>query len=78
MLSAKQTVEKRMKVKIKSFDVDMDVKNNGVEFQVHDNDGTFKGDCYVTKSGVTWCAGRTTREKGVKVSWADFIKWMES
>ena len=67
-----------MKVKIKSFDVDMDVKNNGVEFQIHDNDGKFMGDVYVTKSGVTWCAGKTTKAKGVRVNWDKFIKLMGS
>lgn len=67
-----------MKVKIKSFDVDMEVKNTGLEFQVHANDGSFKGDCYVTKTGLIWCAGKTTRENGVKVKWEDFIKWMEA
>lgn len=63
-----------MQVKIKSFDVEMDVKNNGVEFQVHDNEGKFLGDFYVTKSGVTWCAGKTTRVNGKKLKWEKFIE----
>jgi len=67
-----------MKVVIKDFAVNMDIKNKGVEFQVHGNDGTFKGDCYVTKTGLTWCAGKTTRKNGVAVTWQDFIDWMES
>lgn len=66
-----------MKVQIKSFDVDMEVKNNGVEFQVHDNSGKFKGDFYVTKSGVIWCPGKTSREKGKKITWDNFITWIE-
>jgi hypothetical protein len=66
-----------MKVKIKDFDVDMEVKNNGIEFQVHDNDGSFKGDCYVTKSGLIWCHGKTARENGTKISWDKFIRLME-
>ncbi len=44
-----------MKVKIKTFAVDMEVKSKGVEFQVHDNKGEFLGDCYVTMTGVEWC-----------------------
>jgi hypothetical protein len=67
-----------MKVGIKSFDVEMDVKNNGVEFEVYDNDGTFRGDCVITKTSLIWCKGKTTRQKGMKVTWDDFIKWMES
>ena len=67
-----------MKVSIKNFAVNMDIKNNGIEFQVHGNDDTFKGDCYVTKKGLIWCAGKTTRKHGVSISWAEFIEWMES
>lgn len=67
-----------MDVSIKSFDVAMSVKNKGVEFQIYANDGTFRGDMIVTKSSVIWCEGRTRRENGVKVSWEDFIDWMNS
>ena len=54
----------------------MDVKTKGVEFRVKDNEGKFLGDMYVTSTGLVWCSGRTTKEKGIKVSWADFIEWM--
>lgn len=67
-----------MKVSIKQFDVAMEVKNNGIEFDVYDNDGTFRGDVIVTKSGLTWCEGRTHRKNGTKVSWNEFIEWMNS
>jgi hypothetical protein len=67
-----------MQVSIKKFSVEMSVKNNGVEFQVHDNDGTFRGDCYVTKSGLVWCQGKTKKENGAKVNWNEFIEWMNS
>ena len=67
-----------MKVSIKSFDVDMDVKNNGIEFQIYDNSDSFRGDCILTKTGLIWCEGKTRRENGVKVSWDEFIEWMNS
>jgi hypothetical protein len=67
-----------MKVSIKKFDVAMDVKNNGIEFQVHGNDGAFRGDCYVTKTGLIWCEGKKPRKNGVNVSWDEFIEWMNS
>lgn len=67
-----------MKVTIKDFSVNMEIKNKGVEFQVHDNAGNFKGDCYVTKTGLVWCVGKTTRENGTKISWDRFIKLMEA
>lgn len=65
-----------MKVSIKSFDVQMDVKNKGIEFQVYDNADTFRGDCIVTKTGLIWCERKTQRKNGVPVSWDDFIAWM--
>lgn len=67
-----------MKVAIKSFDVAMDVKTSGIEFQVYTNDGTFLGDCVLTKTGLIWCEGRTRRENGARVSWNDFIAWMKT
>jgi hypothetical protein len=67
-----------MKVGIKTFEVDMDVKTNGIEFQVYENDGTFRGDCIPTKTGLIWCEGRKRRENGVRVSWDEFISWMNS
>ncbi len=65
-----------MKVAIKSFDVEMDVRTKGIEFQVRENDGSLLGDCYLTKTGLIWCKGQTTRPKGKKVSWEDFVAWM--
>ena len=52
----------------------MDVKNNGVEFEVRD----FLGDCIVTKTGITWCKGKTKAVNGKKVSWNELIDWMQS
>ena len=66
-----------MKVSIKSFDVHMEVKNSGIEFEVYGNDG-HRGDCILTKTGLIWCEGRKRRENGVKVSWEEFIEWMKS
>jgi hypothetical protein len=67
-----------MKVSIKSFNVQMDIKNNGIEFEVYGHDGEFWGDCILTKSGLTWCQGKTSRQNGEKVSWTQFVRWMEA
>ena len=67
-----------MKVSIKSFDVQMEVKNNGIEFEVADNDGNHLGDAILTKTGVIWCKGRQRRENGTKISWAKFIEIMDA
>lgn len=61
-----------MKVKIKSFDVNMEVKSRGIEFEVRSPDDKSQlGDCYLTMTGLIWCQGRTTKAKGIKVSWDD-------
>ena len=65
-----------MKVRIKDMTVEMDVKTKGIEFEVRDNDGTFRGDCYLTSTGIVWCEGKTSKKNGVKVDWNDFIDWM--
>ena len=63
-----------MNVKIKSFDVNTDVKNKGIEFEVRTPDGKSQlGDCYLTKTGLIWCQGKKKKENGAKVDWQDFI-----
>jgi hypothetical protein len=56
----------------------MNVKYNGIEFEVYDNAGKFLGDCIVTKTGLIWCRGKTSRKNGVQVSWQEFIDRMEA
>lgn len=68
-----------MNVKIKSFDVDMDVKKKGIELEVRTPNGHSQlGDCYVTMTGLIWCPGRTNKKNGVKVEWNDLISLMSS
>ena len=68
-----------MQVEIKTFDVKMMVKSNGIEFEVKSADGqTHHGDCYLTMSGLIWCQGRTSRQNGIPVTWQQFIDWMDS
>jgi hypothetical protein len=67
-----------MRVSIKDLAVRMDLGNNGVEFEVKDNDGNHLGDMIVARGGVTWCEGRTRAENGVRVTWNEFIDWMNS
>lgn len=66
-----------MKVKIKSFDVAMELKNNGVELEIRDNSGSFLGDLVITRSKVIWCKGRTSRQNGKSVTMKKFIEMME-
>jgi hypothetical protein len=68
-----------VKVHIKSFDVDMEVKNKGIEFEVRSPDDKEQlGDCYLTKTGLVWCKGKIAKARGVSVSWNDFMAVCES
>ena len=68
-----------MNVKIKSFDVNMDVKKKGIELEVRTPNGDSQlGDCYVTMTGLLWCQGKTNKKNGIKIEWSDLIKLMSS
>lgn len=68
-----------MKVTIKSFDVAMEVKHNGVELEIKSPDGSsHHGDCYVTMTGLIWCKGRATKANGVKIKWDQLMAICES
>jgi len=66
------------KVFIKDLKVEMEVKTAGIELAVSDSEGAHKGDLYVTKTGLTWCPGKTTRANGKQIGWHDFAEYMES
>ncbi|MDF1687786.1 MAG: hypothetical protein P1U50_13425 [Parvibaculaceae bacterium] len=66
-----------MKVSIKSFDVEMEVKNKGIELAVRSPDGKQLGDLVITKSKLVWCKGKTKTDNGIPISWDKFIKYME-
>lgn len=66
-----------MNVKIKRFDVDMDVKKKGIELEVRTPNGQSQlGDCYVTMTGLIWCPGKTNKKNGIKIEWNDLISLM--
>lgn len=67
-----------MKVSIKDFTVAMEIKNKGIELGVDDNEGNHLGDLVITKTGLTWCKGKTKPGNGIKINWKDFIEYMES
>lgn len=67
-----------MKVTIKSFDVAMELKNNGIELEIRDNQNAFLGDLVVTKAKLIWCKGKTDRKNGKSVTLAKLIEFMES
>lgn len=66
-----------MKVVFKRFDVQMELKNKGIEIDVLDTSGKHIGDLVINKTKVIWCPGRTTPKHGNSFSWNEFIERME-
>jgi len=61
-----------VQVRIKKFELDMDVKANGIEFEVRTPDGKSQvGDCYLTMTGLIWCNGKTIKKNGTGISWQE-------
>ena len=66
-----------MKVWIKNFDVAMELKNKGIEFDVYSKDGKqHLGDLIITKTQLIWCKGKTGRKNGKVLSLEDFVAAM--
>ena len=71
--------EVAVKVKVKQFAVEMEVKTNGIEFEVRKPDDSGQvGDCYVTKTGLTWCKGKTTKANGIEIAWRELAELLAS
>jgi len=66
-----------MKVNIKDFSVDMELRNNGIELAVYDGDQHL-GDLRIGKATIEWCEGRVRVGNGVKVRWPELIEWFNS
>ena len=67
-----------MDVSVKSFDVEMQIKNLGIEFEVRDTGGNHLGDLIVSRARLEWCEGRTRRNNGKQISWEDFRELMNA
>ncbi|HBC89215.1 MAG TPA: hypothetical protein DCZ94_19925 [Lentisphaeria bacterium] len=66
-----------MKVKVKDFQVNMEVKNNGIELDIHDNQDKHLGDLRIGKATIEWCKGQAQKGHGKKKSWDELIKYFE-
>ena len=67
-----------MEVSIKSLSTSIPIRTTGIEIDVAKPNGKGRlGDLIVTKTGLIWCKGKTTRKKGKSASWEEFIAWME-
>ena len=65
-----------MKVNITDFSVAMEVKNNGIQLDIHDPKNGRLGDCIITKTKIIWCNGQTAKKNGKVIKWTDFIEYM--
>lgn len=65
-----------MNVSIKKFNVEMEVRNAGLEFEVRDTKDNHIGDLVVTKTKLVWCEGRVRPENGKAITWEDFRHFM--
>jgi len=68
-----------MKVLIKKFQIDMEVKSSGIEFEIRTPDNSEQiGDCYVTMTGLIWCKGKKGKANGIKISWEELTEILKS
>lgn len=65
-----------MKVSIKEFNVNMDLGNNGIQFDVYDNQDKYLGDLRIGRGTIEWCKGKA--HKGNKIGWPALIAFLES
>jgi len=67
-----------MKVGIKKFDVEMELKNKGIELEVRGNDNTFLGDLRIGKATIEWCQGKTRAGNGKQKTWDELIEFFNA
>lgn len=67
-----------MNVSIKNFNVAMEVKNSGIEFEIRSTTDVHIGDLVITKTSLIWCEGKTQRANGKKISLDEFRTLMNA
>jgi hypothetical protein len=66
-----------MNVSIKDFQVDMQLKNNGIELEVRTPGNEHLGDLCIGRGAIEWCKGKTARGNGVRKNWHELIAFFE-
>ena len=64
-----------MKITIKDM-TGPEIKNNGIELEVRDPDGKFRGKFNISKSKIIWREGKTSKKNGAECTWDEFIDMM--
>ena len=62
-----------MIVKIKQFNIEMELKNKGMELEIRNTKGDFLGDMIINKTGIIWCKGKRGKDNGVQKNWEEII-----
>jgi hypothetical protein len=66
-----------MNVSIKDFQVEMILKNNGIELEIRTPQGDHLGDLCIGRETIEWCKGKKNRGNGIKKNWNDLIGFFE-
>ena len=64
-----------MKVSIKEFSINMDLGNNGITFDIYDNEEKFLGDLRLGKGTIEWCKGKIKAGNGIQVKWPEMLEF---
>jgi hypothetical protein len=66
-----------MNVSIKDFQVEMQLRNNGIELEIRTPQNEHLGDFYLGRGAVEWCKGKKARGNGVRKNWHELIAFFE-
>ena len=64
-----------MQVKTKNFKVEVEIKNKGMELEIRSTKNEFLGDMVINRTGMIWCAGKTSSKNGIQKTWEEIIDW---
>jgi hypothetical protein len=70
-----------MQVKTQPFKEALEIKSDGICFDVYGNGAKRLGDLAVTRGGLVWnkvAGGKPMRGQGINVRWEEFINWVQT
>ena len=59
-------------------EIRVNAKGHAVLTGLRDTEGNQLGDLVITKTSLIWCPGKTTPQKGIRVTWKRFIHLMDA
>jgi hypothetical protein len=70
-----------MQVKTQPFKEALELKGDGICFDIYGNGSKRLGDLAITRGGLVWnkvAGGKPMRGQGINVRWEEFINWVQS